>query len=171
MSSAFSAPPADDADLPTPSLPGRNLTLYLDWLWQHYFTDIVRVNEVLISYCYPWKTRLGLIRLSLDKTHSFIGINSLLQSSQVPECVLITTIAHEMTHYAHGFGSPLPRLCKYPHANGVVERELERRELGECLRCSNEWIDKYWYSFYDMQRESGWADIPNVQRTAHRGRR
>jgi hypothetical protein len=169
MSSASSALPVNAAGVPTPSLPERNPTLYLDWLWQHYFNDIVRVNEVFINYCYPWKSRLGLIRLALDKTHSFIGLNSLLQLSQVPECVLITTIAHEMVHYTHGFGSPLPRIYKYPHANGVVDRELERRELGACLRCCNEWIDKYWYSFYDMQRESGWANIPGAQRVTHRG--
>src|SRR5690349_11653302 len=146
----------DQLDVPAPSLPERNLTLYLDWIWQHYFSDIACVNEVLINYCYPWKNRLGLIRLTIDKTCSFIGINSLLQLQQVPEYVLITTIAHELVHYAHGFGSPLPRVYKYPHANGVVERELERRELGTCLRCCNEWIDNCWYSFYDMQRESGW---------------
>jgi hypothetical protein len=171
MSSASSAIPADGGGIPSPELPGRDPTLYLEWLWQDYFADITRVNEVHISYCYPWKTRLGLIRLSLDATHSFIGINSLLQLSQVPEYVLITTIAHEMAHYAHGFGSPLPRTCKYPHANGVVERELEQRELGTCLRCCNEWIDKYWYSFYDMQRESDWVNIPKARRSTHRGRR
>ena len=152
------------------ALPERNLNLYLDWLWQQYFADVVRVNEVSIGYSYPWKSRLGLIRLSLDETHSFIGINSLLQLAWVPEHVLITTIAHEMAHYAHGFGSPLPRICKYPHANGVVERELERRELGSYLRCCNEWIDKYWYSFYDRERECGWANIPKANRT-RRGRR
>src|SRR2546426_10258123 len=109
MSLASQAIPADQSDVSTPLLPGRNLTQYLDWIWQRYFTDIARVNEVLISYCYPWKSRLGLIRLSIDKTRSFIGINSLLQLSLVPECVLITTIAHELVHYTHGFGSPLPR--------------------------------------------------------------
>jgi hypothetical protein len=137
-----------------PMLPegGRDLTAYLDSIWQHYFADTPRVNAVLIGYCYPWKSRLGLIRLSEDKQTTFIGINSLLQLPQVPECVLTTTIAHELTHYAHGFGSPLPRICKHPHANGIVDRELERRELGEQLRCCNEWIDQYWYSFYDRQR-------------------
>jgi hypothetical protein len=153
------------------ALPGRNLTLYLDWIWQRYFADVMRVNEVLINYCYPWKSRLGLIRLSIDKTCSFIGINSLLQLQQVPECVLITTIAHELVHYTHGFGSPLPRACKHPHANGVVDRELERRELGTYLHCCNEWIDNCWYSFYDMERESGWANIPGAHRRTCKGRR
>src|SRR5215475_686508 len=99
-----------------PSVPAaqRHLSSYLDMIWEQYFADIPRANEVQIGYCYPWKTRLGLIRLSLDQKTSFIGINALLQLQQVPEYVLITTIAHELTHYAHGFGSPLPRLWKHP---------------------------------------------------------
>src|SRR5690348_6835317 len=102
-------------DIPASLLVERDLSHYLEWIWQQYFSDITRANEIRISYSYPWKSRLGLIRLALDRTHSFIGINSLLQLKQVPEYVLITTIAHELVHYAHGFGSPLPRMCKHPH--------------------------------------------------------
>ena len=133
----------------------HDLNSYLDRIWHDFFPDTPRINEVHIAYCYPWKTRLGLIRLSLDKMVLFIGINTLLQLQQVPECVLTTTIAHEMVHYAQGFGSPLPRTCEHPHANKVVERELERRELGEALSRCNEWIDKYWFPFYDIERGSG----------------
>lgn len=135
----------------------RNLSTYLESIWQEYFADVTRVNEIQIAYSYPWKSRLGLIRLSLDESVSFIGINTLLQLPQVPECVLLTTIAHELVHYTHGFGSPLPRPYKHPHANHVVDRELERRHLGEQLSSCNEWIDKYWYPFYDMQRATGWV--------------
>jgi hypothetical protein len=164
---------ANDVDISSalsmfPQAQGRDLNLYLDTIWSNYFTDTPRVNQVEIGYCYPWKSRLGLIRLSLDQQISFIGINSLLQLPQVPEYVLITTIAHELVHYAHGFGSPLPRFCKHPHANKVVDRELEGRELGEHLRCCNEWIDKCWYPFYDIQRESGWANLPGPRPTTQR---
>lgn len=147
----------------------QDLTRYLSWIWQMYFADCLRMNEVVIDYCYPWKSRLGLIRLSLDTTLSYIGINSLLQIVEVPEEVLVTTIAHEMVHYLHGFGSPLPRRYKHPHANRVVERELEQRELGATLRICNEWIDNHWYSFYDMQRVAGWTGIQGPCRTTHRG--
>lgn len=144
----------------------RNLTVYLDTIWQRYFADIPRVNEVQIAYGQPWKSRLGLIRLSLDNAISFIGINALLQHEQVPEYVLITTIAHELTHYAHGFGSPLPRLYKHPHANNVVNRELEQRGLGVYVQQSDEWIDKHWYPFYDNERKAGWAGIARISRSA-----
>ncbi len=126
------------------------------------------MNEVQIAYCHPWKSRLGLIRLSLDNTTSFIGVNALLQHRQVPECVLITTIAHELTHYAHGFGSPLPRLYKHPHANNVVNRELEQRGIGEYVHQSDAWIDKQWFAFYDRERKAGWTGIPGAHRPTNR---
>src|SRR6266566_5625969 len=146
----------------------RDLKTYLDCIWQRHFSDIPRVNEVEIAYGYPWKQRLGLIRLSLDNKLSFIGINALLQHRSVPECVLIATIAHEVTHYAHGFGSPLPRLYKHPHANNVVNRELEQRGLGEYVHQSDTWIDKQWFAFYDRERESGWTGIPGAHRPSNR---
>ncbi len=130
----------------------RDLTLYLSSIWQHYFSDVPHANEVQIAYCRPWKSRLGLIRMSLDSTHSFIGINSLLQHKGVPDDVLITTIAHELVHYTHGFGSPLPQLFEQPHANNIVDTELQQRGLGDALSTCNQWIDKYWYEFYEEQR-------------------
>ncbi len=146
----------------------NQLHLYLHWIWRIYFPDTPCVNEVRIDYYYPWKSRLGLIRLSLDHKQTFIGINSLLQLAQVPESVLIVTIAHELAHYAHGFGSPLPRHCEHPHANRIVDRELERRQLGEHLQQCNEWIDKQWYAFYDRERTCGWAHINGPVRSARR---
>jgi len=128
----------------------RDLNTYLDCIWQRHFSDIPRVNKVEIAYGHPWKQRLGLIRLSLDNKLSFIAINALLQQRSVPECVLITTIAHEVTHYAHGFGSPLPRLYQHPHANDVVNRELKQRGLGEYARSCDEWIDREWFAFYQV---------------------
>ena len=158
----------------TPSQPTtvsrQHLTHYLDAIWQEYFSDIPRLNRVDIAYCQPWKRRLGLIRLSLDGTKSFIGVNGLLQLQEVPDCVLYTTIAHELTHYAHGFGSPLPRIFEHPHANNIVQRELVRRGLGEVASRCDDWIDKQWFSFYDMQREAGWAGIADTPRPAqHHG--
>jgi hypothetical protein len=130
------------------------LALTLENIWSACFPDIPRVNTVEIAYGYPWKRRLGLIRLSLDNTRTFIGVNALLQRPEAPEYVLLTTIAHELVHYAHGFGSPLPRLFKHPHANGVVELELKQRGLGELARKCDEWIDNTWFAFYDMQQKA-----------------
>jgi hypothetical protein len=144
----------------------KDLTGYLHFIWNAYFSDTPCINEVRIAYSYPWKSRLGLIRLSLDNVMTFIGINTLLQHPQVPDYVLLTTIAHELVHYKHGFGSPLPRQYKHPHANKVVDRELEARQLGEALRYCNEWINQHWYPFYDTQRASGWDKLVKPRRSS-----
>jgi hypothetical protein len=149
----------------------RNPDIYLETIWQTYFADVPRANQVSIAYCQPWKRRLGLIRLSLDNETSFIGLNALLQLPQVPEYILITTIAHELTHYAHGFGSPLPRVHEHPHANNVVKRELERRGLGETMRLCDQWIDNQWFSFYDKERATGWIRLPETHRPPRAQRR
>ncbi|GHO44367.1 hypothetical protein [Ktedonospora formicarum] len=148
----------------------RDLNVYIDRIWQTYFSDIQPVNEVRIGYCYPWKTRLGVIRMTVDESLSFIGINSLLQMAKVPECVLVTTIAHELVHYVHGFGSPRPRICQHPHANGVVDNELEKRSLGKQLSHCNDWIDREWYPFYDNQRDAGWVSWLSARYSSRRGR-
>jgi hypothetical protein len=136
----------------------RDVKIYLETIWQRYFSDVPCMNEVQIAYCAPWKTRLGLIRMTLDEATSFIGVNALLQQHTVPEYLLVTTIAHELVHYAHGFGSPLPRLYTHPHANNVVNKELAKRGLEEYVQLSDEWIDNYWFVFYQKERDSGWAN-------------
>ena len=152
------------------TLDRKDLTTYLNSIWQAHFSETPRVNVVTIAYAYPWKGRLGLIRLSDDQCFTFIGINALLQLPEVPEAVLITTIAHEMVHYAHGFGSPLPRPYEHPHANNVVDRELSRRHLDAELKSCNEWIDNNWYSFYDKHRATNWASLPQVKRPGYKKR-
>jgi hypothetical protein len=141
----------------------RDPTRYLENIWNRYFSDVTRVNQVDIFYCRPWKRRLGQIRMSLDASTSLIGLNSLLQLSQIPEHVLLATIAHELVHYAHGFGSPLPCLYPHPHAHRVVDRELEHRGLGETLHLCNAWIDQHWFSFYEEMREAGWPGLSSGQ--------
>jgi hypothetical protein len=141
-----------------------DLSSCLNWIWEQYFSDVPRSNEVAIEYRYPWKNRLGLIRLSSDSMHTWIEINTLLQLPVVPDVVLLITVAHELTHYAHGFGSPLPRKYAFPHAHQVVNKELKQRNLGAYLAACEAWIDQYWFSFYEQQRSSGWSGVagPNA---------
>lgn len=156
---------------PGQSASARDPDIYLEVIWQTYFADIARANQVNIAYCQPWKRRLGLIRLSLDNETSFIGLNALLQLPHIPEYILTTTIAHELVHYTHGFGSPLPRRHAHPHANNVVKRELERRGLGETMRLCDWWIDNQWFSFYDKERAAGWIRLPEVHRPSRAQRK
>lgn len=163
--------PIDTHALPDTVALSRDPGTCLERIWAQYFPDILRVNNVEIAYSYPWKRRLGLIRLSLDNAVSFIGLNALLQLERIPDYILITTIAHELAHYAHGFGSPLPRRFEHPHANNVVPKELERRGLGETMHLCDAWIDRHWFLFYDKERATGWSELPAHARSARHQRK
>lgn len=135
-----SAPPVRD---------GRWLQDTLRDIWDRYFRDTPRVNAVRISYGAAWKTRLGSITLSADHRTSYIQINALLGMPEVPDCVTTVTIAHELVHYAHGFGSPLPQRYKHPHRGGIIKRELIRRGMALDYERYDEWVYNHWYDFYD----------------------
>jgi hypothetical protein len=120
----------------------------LEWVWNRFFGDTPRVNRVGVNYGAAWKTRLGLITLSEDQSTSYIQVNSLLRIREVPDYITHITIAHELVHYAHGFGSPLPRRYKHPHRGGVVKRELLRRGLAAEYARYDEWVYERWYDFY-----------------------
>jgi hypothetical protein len=120
-----------------------------DTIWANHFSDVERVNEVTIEFSRHWKTRLGLIRMSESQAHTYVGINGLLRHPDVPEFVVMLTAAHELCHYAHGFGSPLPQRYPHPHAGNVVGRELERRGLGHLVDDYDAWVSDYWHDFYE----------------------
>jgi hypothetical protein len=123
----------------------------LIYVWDHFFRDIPQVNHVSIEFAKRWKTRLGVIRLSEDGKETYIGVNNLLRNVQVPYAVCLITIAHEIVHYAHGFGSPLPRKHRHPHHGNIVSRELISRGLGRELEKHDQWTEAHWQSFYRSQ--------------------
>lgn len=120
----------------------------LHFLWENFFRDIPRANEVEISFARPWKTRLGLIRLSDCDSRTYIGINRLLSDHEVPGQVISIVIAHELVHYSHGFGSPLPRRYRHPHCGNIVSRDLVARGFSSDLQIFKEWTAGHWYNFY-----------------------
>lgn len=136
-------------------VPGRSLQRderwladLLDQIWEQYFTDTPRANRVRVSYGGAWKSRLGLITMSEDEKTSYIQVNALLKHPEIPENITFVTVAHEMVHYAHGFGSPLPRRYKHPHRGGVVKRELFRRGMAREYDLYDQWVYDHWYEFY-----------------------
>jgi hypothetical protein len=120
----------------------------LDFLWRMYFDDVKRANMVRIMFARSWKTRLGMITLSTSGRTTYIAINSLLCDRQVPWYVPTITIAHELVHYAHGFGSPLDRTKPHPHKGGVVPKELRSRGLDVEYRLFDNWANEHWQAFY-----------------------
>jgi hypothetical protein len=89
-------------------------------IWYRSFEDVPQDNDVVIRWGKRAKRRLGSISVDpRDMTTSVIRVNRLFQDLDVPEFVVRATIFHEMTHYAHGFNSPLEQKQKHPHSGGV----------------------------------------------------
>src|SRR5436190_14188727 len=94
-------------------------------IWYRYFADVDQSNRVIIRYGRKAKRRLGSISLDpKDRETSIITINPIYQDLEIPEYVVVATIVHEMTHYAHGFNSPLEQKHQHPHSGGVIKSEF-----------------------------------------------
>jgi hypothetical protein len=117
-------------------------------IWSDHYGDIKKTNVVTIKFSRRCMGRLGSIRL-VNNTVSEIRINGVLKDKGIPEYVCDAVIAHELTHYVHGFGSKRPQLYKFPHRGGVVTREMISRGLGETHKEAKQWIDNNWLSLFD----------------------
>lgn len=125
----------------------------LDFIWSKFFEDIPQKNRVYIKFGRFAKYRLGSIRLINKTKDSLITITSMFKNSSIPQEVVDHTIGHELVHYAHGFSSVHPKLHRYPHAGGVVKREMEKRGMGYLYEAYKQWIKDYRLS---LRRKYGW---------------
>ncbi|OQA04417.1 MAG: hypothetical protein BWY68_00337 [bacterium ADurb.Bin400] len=129
----------------------------LETIWKSYFPDVPKPNSVHIRFGRKARKRLGCIR-SLENNNpqnnhdTHIIINGHFRNETIPEYVLDVTIAHELCHYAHGFSSPLPKACEHPHRGGVVERELEKRGLGELSQKEWSWLQQNWKNHLQLHK-------------------
>lgn len=115
----------------------------LDYLWSHHFAEVSQKNKVFIRFGKRAKYRFGSIRLVPEKKASLILINGMFRDPQVPVEVVDHTIAHELTHYSHGFSSPLKKMHQHPHRGGLIERELASRGLGNLVTNYKLWLKDY----------------------------
>lgn len=114
-------------------------------IWYRYFLDIKQSNTVHIRYGRKAKRRLGSISLDPKDRHStIITINPIYQDTDIPEYIVMATIVHEMTHYAHGFNSPHQQKQKHPHSGGVIRREFAERGLEELYTTQQTWLKNNW---------------------------
>ena len=124
----------------------------LDDLWDHHFLDIPQHNDVLIKFGRKARQRLGSIKQEtktvrdlLDKNRkTIITINGLFRDENVPEYVVLSTIAHEMCHYTHGFSSPLEKKFSHPHHGGVVTKEMKERGFEIISKKQKKWLKDEW---------------------------
>lgn len=115
----------------------------LDFIWSKYFSDVGQANPIHIKFGRYSKYRLGSIKLNRKTDHSYIVITSMFKQKSIPQEVVDHTLAHELVHYAHGFSSKRTRLHKYPHAGGVVQKEMETRGMGYLNFAYRAWIKEY----------------------------
>ena len=120
----------------------------LDDIWMMLFNEIPRMNKVLIKFKGKSRNKFGYIRKKGDD--SFIGINELFKFDLVPEYIIDLTIAHELSHYAHGFNSPLEKKYKHPHKGGVVTKELEKRGFDKMIRKEKMFFKHEWPKIYEQ---------------------
>jgi len=67
----------------------------------------------------------------------------MFKDPKIPPEVVDHTIGHELVHYTHGFSSIHPRLHKYPHAGGVVRKEMTERGMDYLYRAYKDWMKQY----------------------------
>lgn len=115
----------------------------LDHIWFNFFSDIKQTNPVFIKFGRHSKYRLGSIKLDKKSGKSYITITAMFKDPKIPQEVIDHTIAHELTHYAHGFSSKRTRMHKYPHAGGVVKREMSDRGMVHLYASYRNWVKEY----------------------------
>lgn len=120
-------------------------------IWGLLFSDISRLNTVNVRFKGKWKNKFGHIK-RLKNLDTEIVINGLFKEDLVPEYIIDLTLAHEIVHYSHGFSSPLPKKYRYPHARGVVRRELKSRGLSNALKLERKFIKEEWMKLYKQMR-------------------
>ena len=115
----------------------------LDELLEGAFADVVRPNLIHIRFGRRAKRRFGSIKMN-EAGDSVITINGLFRETHIPEQIICATIAHELCHYVHGFGSPLKQRYRHPHQGGVIRKEMEARGLGKLYTFERQWTKAHW---------------------------
>lgn len=135
------------------------LKIQLDFVLEKHFSDVKLTNPIEIRFGREAKYRFGSIRLVKPRglrglrrfgrlrggtpQKSIITITSMFAKDSVPQDVVRYTIAHELTHYAHGFSSQNKRLFKYPHHGGIVNKELSERGAEGLTLAFKKWLAIY----------------------------
>jgi hypothetical protein len=118
----------------------------LDDTWDRHFSDVPQDNIVKIEFGRRARRQLGSIRLDRrDRNITIITMNGLFRDPAIPEMVVFATLVHELTHYAHGFNSPLEQKHRHPHAGGVMRQEYAERGLEDLYLQQRHWLKENWH--------------------------
>ena len=126
----------------------------LEMIWRRYFPDVQIANNVFVKFGREASTRLGSIKYGRrrENPNTIITINGYFRNPEIPEFVVDGVLAHELTHYAHGFFSPHEQYYRFPHQGGVVRREMVDRGLQDLLKLEKKWIKENWTIFLRRNR-------------------
>ena len=119
----------------------------LDAIWVLLFDDIPKLNNVVIKFKGKSKNKFGHIKKIGKDTE--IVVNELFRFDDVPEYTIDVTIAHELSHYAHGFNSPLKKKYKHPHKGGVVTKEMKSRGFDKMIKMEKMFFKNEWTRIYE----------------------
>ena len=129
----------------------------LNQVWSQYFSDITKSNPVHIRFGRKAPKRLGSIRrCNIDNAtgtfDTLILINGHYRDPSVPSYIVEATITHELCHYAHGFSSPFAQLSRFPHRGGIIDKEMQKRNLASLVNSEKKWLNSQWLKFIDKQK-------------------
>lgn len=121
----------------------------LSFIIASYFPDVAQGYPITVSFGIRARYRFGTIIARGGQC--IIRLNQLFTDPEVPLYVIDETLAHEFVHYAHGFGSGLPRLYEHPHKGGIIEAEFERRGFTPTHHMAEAWRKQNWAEFYQAR--------------------
>jgi len=118
----------------------------LKLLWDNYYYDAPQGYPIRATFGRQAQYRYGSIFSHGRECR--ILINGLFAHPDVPEFVVDATIAHELAHYVHGYGSGLKKLHSHPHRGGVIDKEMAKRGCMFLEDGAGEWRRENWQAFY-----------------------
>lgn len=128
------------------------LSTLLDETWDTHFADVPQENVVRIEFGRRARNRLGSIKVDpAEPDVSVITINGHFKDPAIPEFVVQATVVHELSHYAHGFNSPVEQKYQHPHAGGVMRAEFRERGLEQLFLDQRKWLKEEWRQYLEMQ--------------------
>src|SRR5918912_973139 len=116
-------------------------------LWDTYYSDARIGYPIEVKFGRSARYRYGSIYNTGRQCR--ITINGLFAHPEIPEYVVDATLAHELAHYVHGYGSGLPKLHSHPHRGGVIDKEMQRRGCFFLEEKAGAWRRENWQSFYE----------------------
>ena len=134
-----------------------------EYIYRKYFFDLEAPNQIHIRFGQRARTRLGsisrkygrgLVPRLLDDYSTIITINGLFRAEKIPVFVVDGVIAHELSHYAHGFNSPLPQRHRHPHKGGIIRKELKKRDLATLEKRQKLWMKENWQKYLKVNLPS-----------------